>query len=425
MLRINRLVIISFLIFTQVALWGQNNTNSPYTRFGYGGLADRALGAGKAMGGIGIGLRSKQQINPMNPASYSCMDSMTFIFDIGASGQVSWFKEGDQSERKLNGNIESLAMQFPLARGLAMSIGLLPYSFVGYEFGEIAEQNDLVWTEAFAGQGGLNDLYAGISYEIWKKRLAVGVNAGFLFGSITHSRALVFSEATGGDDVTRRQKYRIRDLKLDFGIQYVHPFSATDQLVIGATYSPRNSLNTTVYEEQIVGTSTSAYSRQDTVTTSKFGMPDSYGLGVSFVRSNQWTVGADMIYETWNKCYFNNEKGQFKNRVRLALGGEYIPNMRSRNYLANVSYRVGVHYSNSYLRVNPSGENAYEGYGYKEIGATIGFGFPMIDNRSFVNVAFEYVKVRPELRTMIDEQYFRFSLSYTFNEFWFFKRKVD
>ena len=86
MLRINRLVIISLLIFTQIALWGQNNTNSPYTRFGYGGLADRAMGSGKAMGGIGIGLRSKKQINPMNPASYSCMDSMTFIFDFGASG---------------------------------------------------------------------------------------------------------------------------------------------------------------------------------------------------------------------------------------------------------------------------------------------------------------------------------------------------
>ena len=49
----------------------------------------------------------------------------------------------------------------------------------------------------------------------------------------------------------------------------------------------------------------------------------------------------------------------------------------------------------------------------------------MIDNRSLVNVTFEYVKVRPESRAMIDEQYFRFSLNYTFNELWFFKRKVD
>ena len=40
-------------------------------------------------------------------------------------------------------------------------------------------------------------------------------------------------------------------------------------------------------------------------------------------------------------------------------------------------------------------------------------------------VPYEYVKIRPELRTMIDEQYFRFTVNYTFNELWFFKRKVD
>ena len=76
MLKINKVVIISFLIFTQLPLWAQNNTNSPYTRFGYGELADRSFGAGRAMGGVGYGLRSSKQINPLNPASYSCMDSL-------------------------------------------------------------------------------------------------------------------------------------------------------------------------------------------------------------------------------------------------------------------------------------------------------------------------------------------------------------
>ena len=85
MLKINKVVIISFLIFTQLPLWAQNNTNSPYTRFGYGELADRSFGAGRAMGGVGYGLRSSKQINPLNPASYSCMDSLTFLFDFGAS----------------------------------------------------------------------------------------------------------------------------------------------------------------------------------------------------------------------------------------------------------------------------------------------------------------------------------------------------
>ena len=87
MLRIEKFILLGVLMITQLPIWAQNNTASPYTRFGYGELADRSFGAGRAMGGVGIGLRSPKQINPMNPASYSCMDSLTFIFDFGASLQ--------------------------------------------------------------------------------------------------------------------------------------------------------------------------------------------------------------------------------------------------------------------------------------------------------------------------------------------------
>ena len=82
-MKINKVLITSVLIFILLPLMAQNNTNSPYTRFGYGDLGERSFGAGRAMGGVGYGLRSPKQINPMNPASYSCMDSLTFLFDFG------------------------------------------------------------------------------------------------------------------------------------------------------------------------------------------------------------------------------------------------------------------------------------------------------------------------------------------------------
>lgn len=79
MLKINRIVVVSVLVFVQVAPYAQNNTNSPSTRYGYGELADRSFGAGRAMGGVGYSLRSSKQINPLNPASYTSIDSLTFI----------------------------------------------------------------------------------------------------------------------------------------------------------------------------------------------------------------------------------------------------------------------------------------------------------------------------------------------------------
>ena len=69
--RINLIIVSGILLFSSTSMMAQNGTNSPYTRYGYGELANRSFGAGRSMGGVGIGLRSSRQINPMNPASYS------------------------------------------------------------------------------------------------------------------------------------------------------------------------------------------------------------------------------------------------------------------------------------------------------------------------------------------------------------------
>jgi hypothetical protein len=49
----------------------------------------------------------------------------------------------------------------------------------------------------------------------------------------------------------------------------------------------------------------------------------------------------------------------------------------------------------------------------------------MIDNRSYINASFEYVKVAPNIKSLINEQYFRFTLSFTFNERWFYKMRME
>ena len=63
------------------------NTNSPYTRYGWGLLSGQTMGDNTAMGGIAYGLRNGSQINTANPASYTAIDSLTFLFDGGLSFQ--------------------------------------------------------------------------------------------------------------------------------------------------------------------------------------------------------------------------------------------------------------------------------------------------------------------------------------------------
>lgn len=423
MLKINKVVFVSILLFTQLSLSAQNNTNSPYTRFGYGELADRSFGAGRAMGGVGYGLRSSEQINPLNPASYSCMDSLTFLFDFGASGQVSWFDDGINHQRNLNGNVEYIAMQFPITRRIAVSLGLLPYSYVGYEFGKAYTDVATPYTASFSGSGSLSDAYGGIAVDLWKKRLSVGANFGFLFGNITHTRNLTFASSEGAspNNIVSQQRLEVRNLKMDFGIQYTHPFSAREHVTLGFVFSPGKKLNTKSYDITVVGSDVS----NDTITGQRFDIPNSYGFGASYVKENKLTVAADFLFENWENCHYFSEKGDFKNRIRVAGGAEFIPDYTRKAFLQRVRYRAGVHYSNSYLNINQLEGDTYQRHRYNEIGASVGFGLPLVDSRSFLNISFEYTKVHPEVRTLIDEQHFRFTVNYTFNELWFFKRKVD
>lgn len=421
MLKINKKGLFSILIFTQITVFAQNNTNSPYTRYGYGELGNRSFGAGRGMGGIGYGLRSSKQINPMNPASYSSMDSLTFIFDFGAMGQLSWFDDGTNKQNDMNGNVEYMAMQFPLARSLAMSVGILPFSHVGYSYGTQESTNGLEYINTYNGTGGISELYAGVSYDLWKKRLSIGANIGYLFGNITHNRYSVAS-SSGSYSLSLAQILKVKDFRYDIGLQYTHPLNKTDKLVLGVVFSPKKTLKTTSYSQMVLGTSSSEL---DTIHNSNqsFGIPNSLGFGFTYIKGPKLTLGADVLYEQWGDVKYFDSKDGFQDRTRFALGGEFTPDVIGRSYLKRIRYRGGVHYSNSYQKFVVSDTNQKEGY--KEYGVNVGLGFPLIDNRSFLNLSFEYVKVSPDVKTMVKEQYFRFAINYTFNELWFFKRKME
>ena len=375
---------------------------------------------------MGLGFREHNQVNYLNPASYSAIDSLTFIFDFGVSLQSATYKDASNKYKKLNGNIEYIALQFPITRWLAMSAGLLPYSFVGYEFGEISQVDGQSYVNMYSGTGGLNDLYGGLSIDVWKKRLAIGANFGYLFGNVEHLQQTQF----GSDDSTtpyqnyRTQRIEVRDMKMDFGVQYTHPLSATESLTFGVTYSPKNRLNAKTYDTRELrnGNTVVTYER-DTIQGATYDLPNSFGFGVSYMKINKLLLAADFLYENWGDASYQGATDAFQNRTRLAIGAEYLPEYRGRNYFQAIRYRAGFHYGDSYIKVSP--ENGGKGSGYKEYGASIGLGFPMLDNRSMVNVAFEYVKVKPGEAFMIDEQYFRVTLNYTFNERWFFKFKLN
>ena len=94
------------MAFATLNIMAQSGTNSPYSQFGLGLLAEQTSGFNRGMNGLGLGFREHNQINYINPASYSAIDSLSFIFDVGITGQVTNFNENGKKRNANNADIE-------------------------------------------------------------------------------------------------------------------------------------------------------------------------------------------------------------------------------------------------------------------------------------------------------------------------------
>ena len=78
-----KLILATLLLGTVISVNAQSGTNSPYSQYGLGVLSDQTSGFNRGMNGVGLGFHEHNQINYLNPASYSAIDSLSFIFDAG------------------------------------------------------------------------------------------------------------------------------------------------------------------------------------------------------------------------------------------------------------------------------------------------------------------------------------------------------
>lgn len=397
----------------------QNNTNSPYTRYGYGQLADQGSGNSKAMGGVAYALRDKYQVNFANPASYSAVDSLTFIFDGGISLQNTNFSNGTVKMNAKNSSFDYITMQFRAAKWAGISLGLLPYANVGYnlsEFREDPESQTASSTVNYVGDGGLHQLYIGAGFKLFKN-LSVGANVSYLWGSVSRTRTLSFPYSSDMFSTIIMRDVSVKSYKLDFGMQYTQEFGKKHALTLGAVFSPGHTLNSDAYEYRQTGTDGNA-TVSETPIDGDFGIPTTWGVGLAYVYDQRLTVAVDGMVQDWESVAYEGHKDVFCKRTKLSVGAELIPNPIGRNYLSHVKYRIGGFYSQPYYKID--GVRAA-----KEFGVSAGFGLPIPRTRSVVSVSAQYVRTQGSQASFLDENTLRLCVGITFNERWFFKRKVD
>ena len=401
-----------YFLFSPTVSAQTNISYSPYSLYGYGKLADPASTAQQGMGRIGYGLRNPNLINTLNPAAVSAVDSMTFMFDIGINMRMGRYTDGVNSKSKSTAGIEYVALQFPLAKNFGLGVGLEPISSIGYQFGGAAEQE--LGSQVYSGSGGLNKIYLNLAYAFWDNRLSLGLKGSYLYGSIFRDK--YFSPSSGSAAILASpDSLHTRGLLYELGLQYRHVLDKKQELIFGAVYSPKTPFKMTG-KKQILDAGGKETTQE--IDDKKSEMPEMYGLGITYHRLHKFTAGADFQYQKWADVYFYNPEQKFVNRMRTNIGAEYIPNSMSRKFFSKIRYRMGGFYSNSYFMDTYNSQ-------YNEFGVSLGLGIPMVDRRSLINLAFEYSRLKPSNTLSMSEDYFKITLSYTLNELWFFKRKLQ
>ena len=429
---------IVIAVSVQAAL-AQSSTNSPYSQYGLGILSDQSSGFSRGMNGLSLGFHEHNQVNYLNPASYSSLDSLSFIFDAGVSGQVTNFKEGGNRLNANSSSFEYVMAGFRALRHVGVSFGVLPYTNIGYSYSRsqrVGGSGTTVATNTYSGTGGLHQIYLGVGWEPLRG-LAVGVNGSYIYGEYTRTVANSYSDSYA-NTLTKRYTADVRNFKIDFGAQYTARLTKKDELTLGVTYGlgrkiggdPKLEIISTNAQTKVADTATFNGSNGGKL---QLEIPRTLGVGLMLNHDNSLKLGVDYTLQKWGsvempvyqasdagqKATYSMRPGYYSDRHKLTVGADFCPQGQSRRLMRRVHYRAGVAYATPYYYIN--GQD-----GPKELSASLGFGIPIINgynNRSQLNVGVQWV--RQSARNYITENSFRLNIGITFNERWFAKWKVE
>lgn len=414
-------------LFASVAIYAsaQSSTNSPYTRFGFGDLSDRVFTNNAAMGGVGNALRSNRHINTMNPASYTSVDSLSFMFDLGLSLKSSNYQEGGFKSNAKNSSFDYLAMQFRLHPKIGFAIGFTPYSNIGYNFSKTSqiEGSETYLTNRFTGEGGTNVIFAGLGFKIIDN-LSIGANIGYLYGKNNYSTTATLNN--GGDYTINYLNTKLKSYKLDLGIQYTQPLNKDNSITLGFAYELGHDINATSVTGTQVTDGSSYDAKTEETIEGGYGIPSSYGVGIAYQHKKNLTVSVDYTMQDWASVKHLDESFGYNNRHKIAAGAEFIPNPISRKFFRKLSYRAGVYYCSPYTKIKDSNDGQFYN-GAKEFGVSGGFGFPLslFQRKTMLSITGQYVKLSPTAGKFMSEDRFVLKIGLTLNEPWFIKWKVN
>ncbi|CAI8367337.1 MAG: Uncharacterised protein [Cryomorphaceae bacterium] len=414
--KLKKLALVIF-VFCGLSAVAQLGTSSPYSRFGLGDLQGNIFPVYNALGGGVTALSSTTSVNSSNPASYTSFKSNSFLFSTGGLHKTTLIQNLTDKQVANNSAFSHMTIAFPISSKLGASIGMLPFSNIGYTLN--ARDTLVNANMIYTGDGGLSKVYFGGAYEPFKG-FSLGMNASYLFGGLNRRKKLDYDDESFFDSRSN-SSINLKGYYYEFGLMYKMELVNEKVLSFGLTANNNSSLRAkrTNIVETISGTNeTVKDTTSNIVEWGEVNLPKYISTGLMYRDGEKWLLIADYSIQNWADYTLLGESDDLSNSMRLSAGLQYTPEFNSvTKYYKRMQYRLGANYSNTPLTLNDTQ--------LKEMSVSFGFGIPVKKSRTKYDISLTLGQRGTTDNNLIKEQFIKFGLSVSYDGIWFVKRKYD
>jgi hypothetical protein len=323
-------------------------------------------------------------------------------------------------EHTVNNNAFShLIVGFPLSKKWGASMGMLPYSSVGYEIN--ARDEDYNADMNYFGDGGISKIYFGGAYEPIEN-FSIGLKASYLFGGLNRRKQLIFDDESFMNS-RANSTINLKGYYYELGLLYKHNISDEKQISFGFTTNNDSKIRSkrTELVESFEYSGFFETPKDTFVNKIEWGdvnLPKYACGGLTYRNGKKWLFVADYSIQNWADYSLLDEVDDLANSMKIAGGMQFTPDYNSiTKYYKRIEYRLGASYSNTPLLL--------EGNQLKEMSVSFGFGIPVKKSRTKYDFSFTIGKRGTTDDNLIKEQFVRLGLSVSYDGIWFVKRKYD
>jgi len=395
-----------------IAIFCKSQSASAYSFFGIGNLDNVDNTRNLSLGGTGNAITSETNINFKNPATNIDFAQGIAILDVGGVVKYNIITSNGYKDKRFLSNYNNLGLGLRISPKSFLSVSLQPTSTTDYKIKSTLpiEGSNLEYPIYYEGSGGISNLAVGYAYKI-TNGFSLGAKVRNNFGSIFRTENIQVGSSTLIDvEVEKREYYTGFGAQLGF-LYKRNLKNKLSSFSIGGTYDFKTKLTG---EGNLKETHNSGQTviRDNSYSIKDTYLPQSIGLGLSYLHKNNWMITMDYQNKNWETIQYENTTEKYYNQNIFSLGVELLPSKRVyQNVSDGFVYRFGANYDSGYYKLSSVKIDKLEG--------SLGLGIPF-KSGLMLNLGYSY-GIRGISNATIKENYHAINISINFINRWFQK----